>query len=642
VRYRLVILLSLSLGFGIAAPVAGQDKLPDEAAPATDSASTNSAPENAKAPASSSDMSDAVPDPGTIAASSGPSSTPGESNTGNDINLTPEPQAPANPLPPLPKVELNLPQEYAPVLPNLNPDQQSPLYEPIINVRKFVFKGNHVYDDSTLSGLLTKYTGRSISSEELETARQIITLYYVSHGYINSGAILPDQDPKDGVILLQVVEGRLSEVVITGNHWFQTWWLRNELRQAAGQPLNFNGLKMGMQRLRENPTVAQINAELQPRGAAGESTLKVEVKDSQPFRASLEINNNRPPSVGSTILEAHVSDLNLTGNNDPLTINYGIATLVGNSVQLDNLENAGVDYRFPVSPWRTTMEIGADRDNAGIVQAPFNQLSIQSKLTEFHVALHQPVFETPYRSLILTLQADERRNETSLFGIPFSLSPGAVNGVEQVFVTRFVQEFVDRSQVHVLSLRSQFSLGLNAFNSTVDAGGPDSHFFDWLGQAQYIRRLDDRGDLIIFRLDGQVANRPLLSLEQVQLGGVASIRGYLENQQLRDDAILSSIEFRLPLLTDKDHNGLITLAPFADFGAGWNNVNAYGPDPAATRVAGTQAVAMPSVGIGLLVTPIKYVSGEIYWGYGLNRRQVPDGTSLQNQGIEFSMTVTAF
>jgi len=51
---------------------------------------------------------------------------------------------------------------------------------------------------------------------------------------------------------------------------------------------------------------------------------------------------------------------------------------------------------------------------------------------------------------------------------------------------------------------------------------------------------------------------------------------------------------------------------------------------------------MPSVGIGLIVTPVQYVSGEIYWGYAINRKQVPNGDSLQNQGVEFSLTVSAF
>jgi hemolysin activation/secretion protein len=570
-------------------------------------------------------------------------SNPGDAANG-DVTLTPENPVSSNPLPPIPKLELNTPQQYQPVLPAL-PSGNNALFEPQIYVKQFVFAGNTVYSSSTLAGLLVKYTGRKITSDELEAARQTVTLYYVSHGYINSGALLPDQDPKDGIIHFAVVEGKLTSVKVTGNHWFQTWWLRNEMRVAAGEPLNFNSLKEGMQVLRENPTIAQVNAELQPGGAPGESQLKMEVADKQPFRFSIEINNYRPPSVGSTIAEAHLTDLNLTGNNDVLALTYGIATSTPGGAEISGFDNAAADYRFPITPWRTTMELGADKDNTGILEAPFNQLNIVSKLVEYHVAVHQPVFETPRHSLVLSLQLDSRRSETYLFGQPFSLSAGANNGVEDVLVPRFIQEFVDRSQVHVFSFRSQFSLGVGAARATINEGPPDGHFFDWLGQTQYIRRLGDSDCLIIGRLTGQIADRPLLSLEQIELGGISSVRGYLENQVLSDNGILASLEFRIPLLEDKDHNALISLAPFSDFGLGWDNVqinsNPTGSASTGTGNQGRQGVTMPSVGLGLLVNPVKYVSGQIYYGYGFNSRETPSGDSLQNQGIEFSVTFNA-
>jgi hemolysin activation/secretion protein len=195
--------------------------------------------------------------------------------------------------------------------------------------------------------------------------------------------------------------------------------------------------------------------------------------------------------------------------------------------------------------------------------------------------------------------------------------------------------------VHVFSFRSQFSMGIDAFHSTINAGPPDGHFFDWLGQAQYIRRLGTSDCLIIGRLSGQTADRPLLSLEQLELGGISSVRGYLENQALRDDGVLASVEVRVPLLEDKDHNSLVSLAPFTDFGVGWNNVETGTAAAPEDSNQDRQGVAMPSAGIGILVNPVKYVSGQLYWGYGFNRKQEPDGDSLQNEGIEFSVTFNA-
>ncbi len=137
-----------------------------------------------------------------------------------------------------------------------------------------------------------------------------------------------------------------------------------------------------------------------------------------------------------------------------------------------------------------------------------------------------------------------------------------------------------------------------------------------------------------------MADRPLLSVEQLELGGISSVRGYLENQALTDNGVLASVEARIPIWQDKNHNALLALAPFTDFGVGWDNVE-HGPVAAGTTNLGRQGVAMPSAGVGVLFNPCKYFSGQLYWGYGFNRRQVPDGNSLQYDGIEFSVSCIA-
>jgi len=46
------------------------------------------------------------------------------------------------------------------------------------------------------------------------------------------------------------------------------------------------------------------------------------------------------------------------------------------------------------------------------------------------------------------------------------------------------------------------------------------------------------------------------------MGGFESVRGYLENQLVRDRGIVSSVEFRLPVLFNKAGAGIVHLAPF--------------------------------------------------------------------------------
>jgi hemolysin activation/secretion protein len=51
------------------------------------------------------------------------------------------------------------------------------------------------------------------------------------------------------------------------------------------------------------------------------------------------------------------------------------------------------------------------------------------------------------------------------------------------------------------------------------------------------------------KLDGQVVSEPLISVEQYFAGGAETVRGYLENEVLGDDAVHGSLEIQTPPLS---------------------------------------------------------------------------------------------
>ena len=539
------------------------------------------------------------------------------------------------------------PPVFEPVLPPLRRPSSKPgelLSTVRVFVRKFQITGNHIFSNETLLKVIEKYSGREITAEELEQARQDLTLFYINHGYINSGATLPDQNVESGVITFQIVEGIVSRINVTGNHWFRSGWVRNEIRRATWHSLNFNKLKEGLQLLRMNPTISRINAELKPGGVPGESIIDVDIKDTQPFRFALEFSNKRPPSVGAEILEAQFADLNLTGNNDPLQIRYGIAhTTVDGGFDFSGLDNIEGTYEFPITPWATTLVLHANKSDTSIIQDPFTTLDITSNLEEYGAMLRQPLYRTLSNEFAVSFLATRRESTTFLLGRPFSLSPGAVNGVTTDFVLRFAQEFVNRSQVHVLALRSTFNFGLDAFGATNSGFEPDANFFFWLGQSQYVRRLGKTDNLLLVRFNVQLSNSPLFSLEQFSLGGAQSVRGYQENDILRDNGVFGSVEVRVPVWFGKEHTPLLLLAPFFDIGVGWNTRGNFDNAGGNTQALSDRLTeTMPSVGLGLIFNPNKYVHAELYWGYAFNRDLVPDGDNLQDYGIHFVFTVNAF
>jgi len=501
-----------------------------------------------------------------------------------------------------------------------------------IFVRGYRFEGNKAFSDAELAKVTEPFTQRELGTDGLEEARRAITFHYVRHGYVNSGAVIPDQDPAAGVILIRIVEGELAAINIRSNKWVRDGYIRSRLERRSGPPLNMGELQEGLQLLRQNPNVGQVNAELSPGTVAGQGVLDVAVRDQHPFRVGLQFDNQRPPTVGAEQISLLLADLNLTGHSDPLHFRYGIANADADGLEFSGANNLEGSYVFPLNRYETAIGVHGSRLNTSIIEDSFRSLDIESLTTSYGVFLRQPVYQTASQEIALSVGFDHRDNTTWLLDERFNVSPGAVDGQMIVSVLRLSQEWLRRGPNHVLALRSTFNLGLDVWDATDSKipGEPNAEFFSWLGQAQYVRRLFNTQNQVILRLSGQWTSERLLALEQISVGGYNTVRGYIENQLVRDTGLISSVEFRVPVLFDKSGAGMLHLAPFFDFGGGWNADDS----PSPTTIC--------SAGIGLLLTATRHFNAEIYWGHRFREVEIPDNAGLQDYGVGIKVNINAF
>ena len=164
---------------------------------------------------------------------------------------------------------------------------------------------------------------------------------------------------------------------------------------------------------------------------------------------------------------------------------------------------------------------------------------------------------------------------------------------------------------------------------------PDGKFFSWLGQFQWVRRLPIFNSQLLFRADAQLANESLLPLEKFSVGGMHSVRGYRENQLVRDNGAVTSLEWRIPIfrlpipgISKTIEDGSLMIATFVDFG--WSeNEDFASPSP---RTIG-------SWGLGLRWDPSPIMQTEFYWGVPF--RSIKEGTEhdIQDYGIHFKVNV---
>ena len=107
--------------------------------------------------------------------------------------------------PPIQREELRPAPPLVPILPPLSPPAPRE-FELIPSARVFLREirvvGSTVFSPEEIAAVTGPYTNRTVTHEDLEALRLALTLLYVNKGYVNSGAILPDQKVADGVVTL--------------------------------------------------------------------------------------------------------------------------------------------------------------------------------------------------------------------------------------------------------------------------------------------------------------------------------------------------------------------------------------------------------------------------------------------------------
>ena len=93
--------------------------------------------------------------------------------------------------------------------------------------------GNTVLDEAAIRGVVDRYLGKPVSTADLEEIRRQLTLLYVNRGYINSGVLIPGQNVVNGVVAFRVVEGRVSDIEVTGTDHFDPEYFRSRLARGT-------------------------------------------------------------------------------------------------------------------------------------------------------------------------------------------------------------------------------------------------------------------------------------------------------------------------------------------------------------------------------------------------------------------------
>ncbi len=517
--------------------------------------------------------------------------------------------------------------ESAPVLGLPDPPPAvpgSPAGEIRVRVDRIVIEGNTVFAPERLAHVTSPFVGRLLNSEALQALRDALTQLYVSEGFVNSRAVLPDQDFKGKALRVRVIEGRLVDVVIKGNRGYRAAYFRDHLMGPAGRPLNAFVLEARIRRLQAEPGIRSLKAVLRPGASRDQAVLYVQVIESSRLTASIEAGDILNPTIGEMGGYLTVGFLNpVAGQGDHFAATAGFS---------EGLTDLQLEYGIPIGRYGTGLRADFRYSKAAIVDEGLAALDFRSQYMAAGLTVDQALWQSNGILVEAGLRTEWRQSRSTAGGFPWSFSDAAnADGYVRDLVFRFYQGVSVQAGDQVFAFRSTWNLGANALGAT--SGVTDrADFVSWLGQAQWLKRLQGSGVEFLIRGNVQVALDPLVPFERFSVGGSSSVRGYRQNQEVRDSGYSLRTDVRVPVLRAPSGRTVLRIGPFVDSGRSWTR--GRGEDSSHAQLA--------SVGVEMAWSPSPRFRFEFNYGYRLIDVTQFGESSLQDHGVEFRVVAATF
>lgn len=449
---------------------------------------------------------------------------------------------------------------------------------------EFQIEGNTVLPVAAIERAVLPFLGHRRSLEEVRKAVEALERAYREAGYLTVLVDIPEQEVQDGVVRLTVIEGRVDRVRVTGARYWSPGWIRGRMPEVApGNVPYFPAVQRELAELNRSPN-RRITPVLRPGRTPGTVEFDLNVEDRLPLHGSLELNDRHGFGTTRTRLAGALRYENLWQREHALSLNFLTAP--------ENTAEARVvsaSYLWPLHGSNQMLSFYAVRARSAV--AAIGALNVLGDADIWGARWILPLRGLPDFFHSLTLGADYKdfRETINLVGGDTLRTPIAYTHLSAVWSATAL------GAGGVTQVNAGVGFGPRRLFGNSDAEFLNRRFnaranYVYLrGDVQRQQRLPG-GYSLIARADFQFADEPLISNEQFFIGGVDSVRGYFEFEQLGDRGLRGRLELRAPNRAAKDSmlSELVGLA-FLDAGA----VELVQPLPGQTR-----SFQMASAGAG--------------------------------------------
>ena len=193
------------------------------------------------------------------------------------------------------------------------------------DIARFQIEGNTILPAARAQQLVAPFVGRRKVYGDVQKALEALEGEFRRLGYGTVQVYVPEQELTTGVVRLQVSEGVVGKVTIVGNKYFDAANVRASLPHLKeGTAPNMRQLSENVLLSNENPA-KQVEVTLGVSEEEGEVDVKVDVKEEDPERFYVTLDNTGTKASGKHRLGFSYQNANLANSDQVLTLAYTTA-----------------------------------------------------------------------------------------------------------------------------------------------------------------------------------------------------------------------------------------------------------------------------------------------------------------------------
>ncbi len=470
------------------------------------------------------------------------------------------------------------------------------------DVNEFIVRGNTTLQSLDIEKAVYPFEGPGRTLNDVNAARDALQKVYQDKGYQSVVVELPQQQVKNGVIVLQVVEAKVGRLRVEGAKYNSPLDIREAVPALAeGSVPDFTAAQQQLTDLNKSPD-RQVIPVLKPGTLPQTVDVDLKVDDQSPAHGSIEVNNDQSPDTSVLRTVASLSYSNLWQLGHVISGSFLLAPQ-----HPQDAEVYSFSYLAPLQGTNWSLLATVFHSNSNV--ASLGGTNVLGRGTSFGLSAIYALPSTETYSHSVSVEIDHKHfEENDTIAGETSSAP-----LTYVPVTFSYNGQLNRKNSQTM-LSASITTDIRGIGSDADAF--DNKRFDATADFIYgkfsVNHTQDFDHDIQLngRVSAQFANSPLVSSEQFSAGGINTVRGYLESEDTGDSGVISSVELRSPSLAkyvggDVNEWRFLT---FVDAAHLW----LLSPLPEQTS-----SFNMISAGLGTRVQIFKYTSADLEMAFPL-------------------------